>query len=90
MDLLSVIEKHKTKTDRIKSLTVKVVVTQTINTSLIYGILYLINGANPLGSLGLVNKIINLVVVSGIVNLLVCIIPPGIAINYILNKFTLK
>ena len=90
MDLLSVLERHKTKTDRMKSLTIKVVVTQTINTCLIYGILYIIDRYNPLGSIGLVSKILNLVIVSGAINLLLCVFPPSTLMSWFSNKLTIK
>ena len=69
-----------------KSLTIKVIVTQTINTCLIYGVLYVMNSFNTLGSLGLVNKVVNLVVVSGVINLLLCVFPIGKMMSYISNR----
>ncbi len=62
-------EKHKTKSDRLSSLILKNVVTQTINTSIIYTILYLIEPSNPLGTFGLYKKVFSLVVVSGFISL---------------------
>lgn len=69
IELLSHMEKHKTKSDRLSSLILKNVVTQTINTSIIYTILYLIEPSNPLGYFGLYKKVFSLVVVSGFISL---------------------
>ena len=69
-----------------KSLTIKVIVTQTINTCLIYGVLYVMNSFNTLGSLGLVNKVVNLAVVSGVINLLLCVFPIGKMMSYLSNR----
>lgn len=67
IDLLAKMEKHKTKSDRLKSLISKTIVTQTINSSFIYLILYFIQPLNPLGEYGLVNKVVSVVIVSGFV-----------------------
>jgi len=75
MNLLSVFERHKTKSDRLTALAVKVIVTQSINTVFMYGIFYLFHYANPLGSFGIVNKVFNVVLIGCLVNLLFTIIP---------------
>jgi hypothetical protein len=54
IEILSDMERHKTKSDRVTSLIFKIVVTQSINTAFIYTILYLINHINPLATFGLV------------------------------------
>lgn len=75
MNLLSVFERHKTKSDRLKALTAKVIVTQSLNTIFIYGFFYLFHPTNPLGSYGIVNKLFNVVLIGCFVNLLFTIIP---------------
>jgi hypothetical protein len=77
MNLLSDIERHKTRSDRYTSLAIKTIVTQTINTCFLYAILYAIQPVNPLGTLGLYNKILSLVAISGVVNVLLCIFLPA-------------
>lgn len=69
-------EKHKTKSDRLASLIFKTIVTQTINTSFIYLILYFIQPLNPLGEYGLVNKVISVVIVSGFATLALQVLRP--------------
>jgi hypothetical protein len=76
MDLLSRMEKHKTKSDRLESLAVKSTVMQTINTCFLYGILYMIHPVNPLGKFGLVAKMISFVIISGLINLFLCLFKP--------------
>lgn len=55
---------------------IKIIVTQTINTSFIYFILYLITPVNPLGKAGLVKNVFNLVLVSGFINVIWELISP--------------
>lgn len=69
VEILADSEKHKTKSDRVGSLILKIVISQFLNTSIIYSILYLIKPANPLSTIGIVNKVGSLIVVSGIFNL---------------------
>lgn len=69
-------EKHKTKSDRLNSLMIKIIVTQTINTAFIYFILSLISPSNPLGKTGLVKNVFNLVLVSGFINVFWELIAP--------------
>ena len=90
MDLLSVLERHKTKSDRMKSLTIKVIVTQTINTCLIYGFLYLLDRINPLNYYGLTNKIVNLIFISSIVNILISILLPARILKWVINKIQIR
>ena len=68
--VLSDAEKHKTKNLRLRHLIYKTIISQGINTVFLYYILNLIQPTNPLGSLGLVIKVIYLVVISGVVNVL--------------------
>ena len=90
MNLLSILEKHKTKSDRMKSLTIKVIVTQTINTCLIYGFLYIMNPINPLSNYGIVKKMTGLVFISGIINIVTSILLPGRTIKKLINLCTIK
>lgn len=76
INLLAQMEKHKTKSDRLGSLIYKTIVTQTINSSFIYLILYFIKPINPLGEYGLVNKVISVVIVSGFATLSMQILRP--------------
>jgi hypothetical protein len=77
IQLLAKMEKHKTKSERLTSLVSKMIVTQTINSSFIYLILYFIQPINPLGEYGLANKIISVVIVSGFANIATSILRPG-------------
>jgi hypothetical protein len=78
MVLLSVMEKHQTKTRRLKSLILKTIITQTINTVFIYGIVYIIQpSGNILSTQGLGPQITGLVLVSGIVNIIVEFLIPA-------------
>ena len=70
IELLSTMERHKTKSDKLSSLIFKNIVTQSINTSVMYLILYFIQPINPLGQYGLVNKVISVVIVSGSVSII--------------------
>ena len=86
MNVLSVFERHKTKSDRLKSLSVKIVIAQAINTCFIYGIFFLIYPVNPLSSFGIVNKLLNLIFLNCLVTLLFSLVP----IPVILNWFTTR
>lgn len=77
IQLLAQTEKHKTKSERLTSLVSKMIVSQTINSSFIYLILYFIMPVNPLGQYGLVNKVISVVIVSGFANIATSILRPG-------------
>lgn len=83
MQKLSNFERHKIRSDRLKSQTVKVIIAQTLNIVFIYGIFYLIYLNNPLGSSGLVNKLLNFLVLHCIVRLIVSLAHP----KYLLNWF---
>lgn len=89
-ELLSTLEKHPTKSDRLSSLMRKNLVTQTLNTCFIYVILYILEPSNPLGTLGMVNKIISLVVVSGLVSLLVNLFIPKQRLVALYNSLKIK
>jgi hypothetical protein len=86
LDYLSVYEKHKTESDRQLSLNIKTIITQALNTVGTYAILYLIDPVNPLSQFGLVNKILNLVVVAGAVNLFYYIVLPVQLFKWLINK----
>ena len=85
--LLSDIERHKTKTQRLNSLIVKTIASQTLNTLFIYYILYHINPINPLSQNGLVSKIVDLVMVSGFISVILQIFPPMLILNDCLNRY---
>jgi len=87
IELLSDMEKHKTKSDRLSSLIIKIIVTQTINTSFIYFILYILTPTNPLGKAGLVKNVSDLVIVSGFISVVLQIFPPGYLIAKVQNYF---
>lgn len=69
VELLSDTEKHKTKSDRVGSLILKIVISQFLNTSIIYSILYVIKPIDPLSTYGIVTKVTSLILVSGIFNI---------------------
>ncbi len=85
--LLSDIERHKTKTQRLNSLIIKTIASQTLNTLFIYYILYKINPGNPLSQNGLVSKIVDLVMVSGFISVVMQIFPPMLIFNDCLNRY---
>ena len=87
IDLLSTMERHKTKSDRLSSLILKNIITQFINTSIIYSILYLIRPSNPLGAFGLYSKISSLVIVSGFISVALQIFIPKHLIMGWINKW---
>ena len=75
IELLADMEKHKTKSDRTGQLILKIVITQTINTSIIYSILFLMKPVAPLSTYGIVNKINSLIVISGLISVVLTIFP---------------
>ncbi len=83
INLLADMEKHRSKTEKLSSLTTKIIVSQTFNTAFIYYILYLVKPSNPMGKGGLVSNIYNLVLVSGVLNVVLQAIPPSYYINKI-------
>ena len=85
--ILATMERHKTKSDRISSLIVKTVITQFINTSIIYFILFLIRPSNPLGTFGLVSKINSLVIVSGLISVALQIFIPKHTLMGFYNRY---
>lgn len=85
--LLADMERHKTKSDHLNSLVIKIIVTQTINTSFIYFILYLISPSNPLGKAGLVKNVFDLVLVSGFISVVQQIFPLGYLLTKLKNKY---
>ena len=80
-------ERHKTKSDHTTSLIVKIVVSQFINTAIIY---YILARTHPevevLSENGLVVKVMSLVAVSGLVQIGMNIAQPGALISFVLNK----
>ena len=82
IELLTDMEKHKTKSDRLNSLIIKIIVTQTINTAFIYYIIWLMTPSSPLGKAGLVKNVFDLVLVSGFISVVLQIFPP----NYLATK----
>jgi hypothetical protein len=90
MDLLSVMEKHQTKSLRLRSLIVKTIVSQAINTCFIYGIIHLIKPSyNILSSNGLVYQLISLVIVSGLVTLFLQVFTPFVYLSRAINHYTI-
>ena len=77
---LSFFERHKTETERLRSLLVKVILFEILNTCLFYIIIYLIYQSNPLGKSGLVSQILNVVYVSGILNISKTVVSPYISL----------
>ena len=90
IEKLADMERHKTKSDRTGQLVIKIVITQTINTSIIYSILYLMKPINPLSTYGLVNKIKSLVIISGLISVIWQMVLPTTTIANFLNarKYT--
>lgn len=87
IELLSEMERHKTKSDKLSSLIFKTILTQTINTSIIYTILYLIKHTNPLSAFGIVSKIVSLVVVSGFISVAMQIFIPKVLVMGLINRW---
>lgn len=87
---LADMERHKTKSDRTGQLIIKIVITQTINTSIIYSILYMMQPLSPLSTYGLVAKINSLVVISGLISVVWQIVLPVQTVMKFLNarKYT--
>ena len=54
LDVLTEMERHKSKTDRMSSLIIKNVIAKFLNTTVIYFILYLMNPTNLVSKDGLV------------------------------------
>lgn len=80
-------ERHKTKSDRLSSLIVKTIITQFINTSIIYTILYLMKPSNPLGTFGLVSKVTSLVVISGFISVAMQVFIPKNVVMGLINRW---
>ena len=71
VEILADSEKHKTKSDRVGSLILKIVISQFLNTSIIYSILYLIKPVDPLSTYGIVSKVASLIIISGLLKIIV-------------------
>jgi len=83
-------EKHKTKSERLRSLVFKTIVSQAVNTCFIYGIIHLIKPSfNILSSYGLVYQLVSLVIVSGVVTLLLQLFLPFAYLNKLINHYTI-
>lgn len=87
VEILADSEKHKTKSDRMGSLILKIVISQFLNTSIIYSILYLIKPVEPLSTYGIVNKVASLIVVSGLFNIIWYMILPTSTIYSLIYKY---
>jgi hypothetical protein len=90
IELLADMEKHKTKSDRLTSLIIKIIVTQTINTAFIYYIIWVMTPTNPLGKAGLVKNILDLVIVSGFISVVLQIFPPSYLAKKFINDYKYK
>jgi len=77
IQFLSRLEKHKTESDLQYSMAEKTIISQTLNTVVIYSIVYLIYPLNPLSAYGIANTIGNLVMVIGIGNIVSSLILPS-------------
>ena len=86
IEILADMERHKTKSDRTGQLIIKIVITQTINTSIIYSVLYLMKPIAPLSTYGIVAKIKSLIVISGIISVLWTVFQPFMTLANFLNK----
>ena len=67
-------EKHKTNSDRLATIIIKNIITQTINTVFIY---YILLHNTPLSGKGLYVTIYNLVVVTGFITIGLQVFPPS-------------
>lgn len=85
IEILSDLEKHVTKTNRLRSLIIKTIITQTINTLFIYFILYHVNPRNPLDNFGLVSKVTSLVIISGFLSVALQVLIPFNQIMDLIN-----
>ena len=87
---LADMERHKTKSERTGQLIIKIVITQTINTSIIYSILYVMQPTSPLSPYGLVTKINSLVVISGLISVVwMAVLPTQTVMRFInARKYT--
>ena len=85
--ILSDAERHKTRTDRLRHLIYKTIISLSINTVFLYAILNLLRPSNPLSGLGLVTKVMYLLILSPIINLIWYIILPMSTIFNIINKY---
>ena len=83
--ILSDHEQHKTKNDKLRHLVIKTIIAQGINTVFLYFILNAIKPANPLSAVGLVNKVMYLLVISGLFNIFWYVVLPY---QLILNAIT--
>jgi len=86
IEVLADMERHKTKSDRTGQLILKIVISQFLNTSIIYTILYLLKPLMPLETYGMVAKINSLIVVSGAINIIFQVVLPSYTISYFLNR----
>ena len=84
IELLSDMERHKSKTDRLASLIIKIIITQTINTAFIY---YILLPKNPLYAKGLYSAIFDLVLISGFLTIVLQMFPPSYIVKKIINAF---
>jgi hypothetical protein len=87
VEILADSEKHKTKSDRVGSLILKIVISQFLNTSIIYSILYLIKPVDPLSTYGIVSKVASLIIISGLFNLVWYIVLPTSTIYSLIYRY---
>jgi hypothetical protein len=86
MKLLSFLEKHETKTQRMQSLLSKTVVAQGLNTVFLPGIVYLINPSQDiLSTNGLIATISSVILVSAVVSVVIGAINP----DFLIHSFSL-
>lgn len=90
MEILADAEKYKTKSGRLSSLVIKIIVTQTINTAFIYYTLWLMSPSNPLGKTGLYKNVFDLVLVSGFIGVFLQMFPPIYLVKKWINNYKYK
>jgi hypothetical protein len=89
-------EQHNTKTDYIISLTIKSILSQFLNTALIYYIISVVatitlpDKSSPLNDNGLVMKVTSLIAVSGCIQILLNAVQIGTIFSCLLNKLEFK
>lgn len=69
---------------------IKTLITQSINTCFIYMIIFMMEPSNPLGNLGVANKIVSLIIISGLIDLLLSIFIPKHKLMEIIKRCKIK
>ena len=85
--ILSDAERHKTRSDRLRHLIYKTIISLSINTVFLYTIVNLFRPSNPLSGLGIVTKVMYLLILSPIINIIWYIILPMSVIMNLLNRY---